>query len=388
MSTGFKFTDSAAGVETTDFDDVFVRRERFLGQELWTWSYNYNGQLGTNNRIARSSPVQTVSSGTNWRSVAVGCLHSAAIKTDGTLWGWGDNYDGSLATNNRIDRSSPVQTVSGGTNWCSISTAGSTVSALKTDGTLWLWGCNYYGQLGNNNRIFRSSPVQTVSAGTNWRSTSSSYRNTAAIKSDGTLWIWGDNYNGNLGTNNVIIRSSPVQTVSGGTNWCSVSLGCQHSAAIKTDGTLWAWGIGLHGSLGTNEDISRSSPVQTVSGGTNWHSVSLGCQHSAAIKTDGTLWVWGHNNEGQLGVNDTSNRSSPVQTVSGGTNWRSVSPKAYNTASIKTDGTLWLWGKNLYGQLGTNDTIDRSSPVQTVSGGTYWRRGLVGAALKKEEYYL
>ena len=338
---------------------------------LWVWGKNDYGQLGTDNTISRSSPVQTISSGTNWRSVSAPA--SAAIKTDGTIWMWGYNYNGQLGTNNRIDSSSPVQTVSGGTNWRSVSAGNATTAAIKTDGTLWMWGYGSEGILGTNNVINRSSPVQTVSGGTNWCSVSIFGYHTAALKTDGTLWTWASGGNGRLGTNNVTDRSSPVQTVSGGTNWCSVSAGNSITAAIKTDGTLWVWGLGLNGSLGTNNISARSSPVQTVSGGYNWKSVSAGANGAAAIKTDGTLWIWGSGGNGRLGTNDSISRSSPVQTVSGGTNWFSVVVGTNNTASIKTDGTLWLWGCNCTGQLGDNTLAFRSSPVQTVSGGTNWR---------------
>jgi alpha-tubulin suppressor-like RCC1 family protein len=189
--------------------------------------------------------------------------------------------------------------------------------------------------------------------------------------------MWGNNYSGRLGDNSTTPRSSPVQTISGGTNWKQVSGGGNYTAAIKTDGTLWNWGRNAYGQLGINDISDRSSPVQTISGGTNWKQISGG-YHTAAIKTDGTLWVWGFNNSGQLGTNDMTHRSSPVQTVSGGTNWKQVSGGGYHTAAIKTDGTLWNWGRNANGQLGDNSITHRSSPVQTIAGGTNWKQVAVG----------
>ena len=186
--------------------------------------------------------------------------------------------------------------------------------------------------------------------------------------------MWGRNY-GELGDNSTTSKSSPVQTVSGGTNWKLVAagVGARHTTAIKTDGTLWTWGDNAFGQLGDNTVATKSSPIQTVSGGTNWKQVAVGYAHTAAIKTDGTLWTWGYNLDGQLGDNSTTRKSSPVQTVSGGTNWKLVTGGQYHTASIKTDGTLWIWGRNTNGQLGVNDITHRSSPVQTVAGGTNWK---------------
>ena len=142
---------------------------------------------------------------------------------------------------------------------------------------------------------------------------------------------------------------------------------------LFTRGGLWLWGRNLYGQLGDNTVTHRSSPVQTVAGGTDWKLVSGGFYHTAAIKTDGTLWGWGHNGYGQLGDNTRTNKSSPVQTVSEGTNWKQVGCGFYHTAAIKTDGTLWLWGRNSYGQLSDNSRTHRSSPVQTVAGGTDWK---------------
>ncbi len=359
-----------------------VNNFRFAG--LWGWGDNTYGQLGDNNTTLKSSPVQTVSGGTNWKQVSTGSgigRCTAVIKTDGTLWTWGLNTNGQLGDNSITHRSSPVQSVSGGTNWKQVSTGLNHTAAIKTDGTLWTWGLNNYGQLGDDSRTHRSSPVQTVSGGTNWKQVDCGDDFTAAIKTDGTLWTWGLNTIGNLGTNDKIHRSSPVQTVSGGTNWKQVSCGGGFTAAIKTDGTLWTWGWNISGVLGDNTEISRSSPVQTVSSGTNWKQVSTGYTHTAAIKTDGTLWLWGSNFYGQLGDDSRTHRSSPVQTVSGGTNWKQVSCGREFTAIIKTDGTLWTWGLNTTGNLGDNTITARSSPIQTASSGTNWKQVACG------EYY-
>ena len=152
--------------------------------------------------------------------------------------------------------------------------------------------------------------------------------------SDGGLWTCGYNSYGQLGTNNTTNYSSPVTTVAGGTNWKQVSGGYQHTVAIKTDGTLWTCGYNKFGQLGTNDTTSYSSPVTTVGGGTNWKQVAGGYYHTVAIKTDGTLWTWGYNNYGTLGTNDTTYYSSPVTTVGGGTNWKQVSCGSFHTVAI------------------------------------------------------
>jgi hypothetical protein len=345
---------------------------------LWVWGDGCNGELGTNSVIRVSSPIQTISGGTNWKQVCANNYTQAGIKTDGTLWLWGYNGYGFLGINDTsiLLISSPIQTISGGTDWKQVSIGQQVVTAIKTDGTLWGWGYNYYGPLGTGDNINRSSPVQTISGGTNWKQVSVG-NSTAAIKTDGTLWTWGNNLYGQLGDAGGVDRSSPVQTVSGGNNWKSVSSGSFHMSGIKTDGTLWIWGNNGNGQLGDNTLISKSSPVQTASGGNNWKSTVSSTFNTAAIKTDGTLWIWGRNHYGQIGTGNTIDRSTPVQTVSGGTNWLKVnlatSYQGSSASGIKTNGTLWVWGFNGRGQLGTEDIIDRSSPVQTVSGGTGWK---------------
>ena len=202
--------------------------------------------------------------------------------------------------------------------------------AIRTGGTLWGWGGNLSGQLGLGNTTARSSPVQ-VGTSTDWASVSAGQIHTMAIKTTGTLWAWGNNGNGRLGTRNTTNRSSPVQ-VGTNTDWSKVSAGGAFTLAIKTTGTLWAWGVNNSQELGLNDNLyglARSSPVQ-IGTDTDWSSVSAGQNNSSAIKTDGTLWVWGSNAAGQLAAPFLAFHSSPVQ-IGSNTNWSKIS--SVNTTS-------------------------------------------------------
>jgi alpha-tubulin suppressor-like RCC1 family protein len=373
-----------------DFDRVFFTNtelfENFVGTTLWTCGYNLYGHLGDNTTVSKSSPVTTIAGGTNWKQVECGGAHTAAIKTDGTLWTWGYNGYGQLGDNTNVAKSSPVTTVAGGTNWKQVATGGFHTAAIKTDGTLWSWGSNSSGELGDNTAVAKSSPVQVSGGGTNWKQVAligqgGPTSQTLAIKTDGTLWSWGYNAYGQLGDNTTVAKSSPVQVSGGGTNWKQVATGTSsHTAAIKTDGTLWTWGYNGYGQLGDNTTVNKSSPNTTIAGGTNWKQVAAASSgYTAAIKTDGTLWTCGYNFHGQLGNNSTVSKSSPNTTIAGGTNWKQVSCGPPATAAIKTDGTLWTWGYNL-GQLGDNTTVAKSSPVTTVAGGTNWKQVSTGSA--------
>ena len=329
---------------------------------FFAWGGNGNGELGQDNTIDRSSPIQIP--GTTWSSISSGRGFALATKTDNTLWSWGNGTSGRTGQNTTTQFSSPVQIP--GTTWSSISGGAIHSLAKKTDNTLWTWGNNGSGRLGLNATTNRSSPVQIP--GTTWSSISGGEEYSLATKTDNTLWGWGNNGNGQLGQNDVAPRSSPVQIP--GTTWSSIDAGNNISLATKTDNTLWSWGNGNSGRLGQNTTTDVSSPIQIP--GTTWSSISGGgdnAGHSLAKKTDNTLWVWGYNNNGQLGQNSTISRSSPVQIP--GTSWSAISAgTGPRSIATKTDGTLWAWGNNGSGQLGQSTTIDFSSPVQIP--GTSW----------------
>lgn len=346
------------------------------GPWLYAWGNNSDGRLGDNTIIRRSSPVQ-IGDLTTWSKVSCGNYHSISIKTDGTLWTWGYAQEGQLGHNNLIERSSPVQ-VGALTTWAEVAGLFRSTVAIKTDGTLWSWGSNTYGVLGDGTTIPKSSPVQIGNL-TNWSKISGRGNfHCVAIKTDGTLWAWGQNYFGNLGDNTTIKRSSPVQ-IGALTTWSQAYCGGNFTVAIKTDGTLWSWGYGAQGQLGLNisyTNSNRSSPIQ-VGALTNWSKVSAGDQFTIAVKTDGTLWTWGRNIFGQLGTGDVIYRSSPVQ-VGALTTWSQVAAGDLFAVAIKTDKTLWTWGSNTYGRLGDNTNVNKSSPIQI--GSNSWAKIACGGS--------
>ena len=330
---------------------------------LYSWGTNSSGQLGLGNRTNYSSPKQ-VGSLTNWSEISLSNAHFVAIKNDGTLWSWGAGSFGRLGLGNETNYSSPKQ-VGSLTNWLyvSASTYGFT-TALKKDGTLWSWGYNDEGQLGLGNVTNYSSPKQVGSL-TNWKTVSTSWDFVLAIKTDGTLWSWGTNSSGQLGLGDITKRSSPVQ-VGSLTNWLSVGCGrYSFSTAVKTDGTIWTWGNNARGNLGLGNTTDYSSPKQ-VGSLTVWKSTDCSRDSVNAIRTTGQLWAWGFNNGGQLGDGTIVNKSSPIQ-IGALTDWLKIGCGNYSTYALKTNGTMWAWGANSNGMLGLGDTTNRSSPVQVGS---------------------
>lgn len=374
--------DNTVYTTATDIADLLAPKSIFQTGGVWTWGRNAVGQLGNGTTISRSSPGSVVGGMINWRKVAIGYGSLAGgLKSDGTLWTWGRGAYGGLGDGTTADKSSPVTLSAGGTTWSKLGGMFQSGGiAIKSDGSLWTWGRNNLGQLGDNSAINKSSPVTVSGGGNSWVFCVAGPSSGGAIKQDGTLWMWGFNSNGVLGVGDTTNRSSPVTVAGGGTTWKQVSIAIEHSAAIKTDGTLWTWGRNVDGELGTGDTIARSSPGTTVAGGTDWKQVTTGGSTTitanyttAAIKQDGTLWTWGDGAYGGIANAAAASRSSPGTTLGGGTNWKYVDAGWRAMGGIKTDGSLWMWGANTQGELGDGATSSsRTSPITVIGTVNNW----------------
>lgn len=338
--------------------------------ELWSWGYNNKGQVGNNSITDVLTPVQ-VGALIDWETFGSNTTHvTSIIKSDGTLWAYGDNIFGKLGDGTIVPKSSPIQ-IGVFTTWKQISSASATL-AIRNDGTLWSWGNNQWGQLGNEtSQVNNVSQPQQVGSLTNWSQVSTRNDRVAAIKTDGTLWAWGSNSYGALGDGTEIPKSSPIQ-IGSLTNWSYVNCAFEDTFAIKTDGTLWSWGRDQEGVLGSGTtNTHRSSPVQ-IGTQTNWKTIcGSGLYTVLAIKTDGTLWAWGSKDYGLLGDNTQISKSSPIQ-VGTLTNWKNIQVGDSHAIALKTDGTIWAWGLNFGGALGNGTTTTSSSPIQIGTLNT-WR---------------
>ena len=315
-----RYYHSVSGVWINKLDSEIYN----YANRLFLWGCNGQGRLGDYTTIDRSSPVSVAGGFTDWKQVSAGWCHSIGIRTNGTAWGWGDNGNGKLGDDTTINRSSPVSVVGGFTDWCQVGAGAAHSLGVKYDGTLWAWGCNVVGQLGDNTSTNRSSPVSVVGGFTDWCQVSAGGQS-LGVRTNGTAWAWGCNVCGRLGDNTTIHRSSPISIVGGFTDWCQLSAGQEHSLGVRTNGTIWGWGDNGQGRLGDNTAIARSSPVSVVGGFTDWCQVSAGAYRSLGVRTNGTAWAWGRNQCGQLGDNTTISRSSPVLVVGGFTDWYRVS---------------------------------------------------------------
>ncbi|MCL2838535.1 MAG: hypothetical protein FWE04_05675 [Oscillospiraceae bacterium] len=363
LSSGAVFMVSAGNNHT-----LMIRNDG----TLWAWGGNANGRLGNGN--TNNSAVMITPNGPAgpWIWVSAGGHHSLAVLNDGTLWSWG--YNGQNQLGRSGDNTVPMQ-VGSDTNWIAVA-AGSVHSlALKSDGSLWSWGYNGQGQLGRSGdntvpmQVGTDYNWESVAGGGFWSGYAPGYDggHTLAIKQDGSLWAWGFNASGQLGQQNSTSNLSVPTQVGTYNDWVSVSAGCYHSAGIRGtrngatisdhSGSLWTWGGNGQYQLGNGNTSNSTVPVQ-IGAGSNWIDVSGAQTHTMAVTADGHLYGWGTDTEGWCGLGATNSNvtyTTPQQ-VNNDTNWIKVSAGWYHSAAVKADGSLWMMGSNGVLQIGNGDT--------------------------------
>jgi len=319
--------------------------------------------------------------------IATGESHSLVIREDGSLWTWGQNAgsadgrnaDGRLGVGDANDRDIPTRVLDenvSGVRWIAASGGRNFSVAIRDDGTLWSWGRNNEGQLGlgSADNIPRLAPTEVPTAGISgdrWTSVSAGFYYALAIRDDGTLWSWGRNSNGSLGLGDSTRRTSPIKvSVAGVDEWKMVAAGTSYSLAICSDGTLWSWGQNAQGRLGLGDTLSRNTPTKvstTGISGNRWIHAEADWSHSLAIRCDGTLWAFGNNHGGQLGTGGSTVHHALRPTLVSTTNvsgdrWSDITAGHVHTLGIRDDGILWSWGSSLATGLG--DRFVRGVPTK------------------------
>ncbi|MBW2255857.1 MAG: tandem-95 repeat protein [Deltaproteobacteria bacterium] len=367
---------------------------------MWAWG-SYSVGIGDGTDLYRDAPVQVLGAdGTtyddDWAAIAPGSELTLALKQDGTVWAWGDDH-GFLGDGAEEDRYTPVQvcdvdqTAPCSSHLSDVIAVGAKYFgvALKSDGTVWAWGEGYDGQTGNGTFDDAPTPVQVCDTGetapcgsffTDVVAIAVGGYHALALKPDGTVWGWGSNSAGTVGDGTINHREAPVQVCAANqiapctsflTDIVAISAGNRHSLALGSDGTVWGWGANNHGRLGDGTEDQREVPVQVCAPGdtapctaflTNVVSLAAGNEHSQAVKSDGTLWTWGSNEEGELGDGcvvdvDCADSWTPIQ-VGAETDWFAVlHGGSQQSLAMKDDATLWSWGDNGSGQLGDDSAF-------------------------------
>jgi alpha-tubulin suppressor-like RCC1 family protein len=341
----------------------------------WVWGSNGEGQLAVSGPVETSATV--VNNLTSATAVAAGPYYSAALRSDGTVWSWGFNEGGAVRQwDDEHEKQHTDQGVRPGQRDC----LGSRRSARTGDpgnGSVWAWGWNQYGQIGNGSAAAASvsTPIQVNVLSGIFTAVSAGSNHSLALKSDGSVWAWGWNQYGQIGNGNTATPVANPVPVPGLTGMLAISAGNIHSLALRNDGTVWAWGNNEAGQMGkgTADATPVSSPSQ-VPGLSNITAIAAGQYFNLAVKNDGSVWAWGDNLQGQIGngTNGVIPVTSPFQ-VPGISDVKAVAGGLYFSQALKNDGTVWGWGQNGSGELGDGTTtVRRTSPVQAlgVSGVT------------------
>jgi alpha-tubulin suppressor-like RCC1 family protein len=408
---------------------------------LWSWGSNSYKALGLGNTsLASYSTPQQIGISSNWLKVAAGSNYSGAIKTDGSLWMWGAGINGNLGEGTGCNPgcewsaiSTPTQvgqgytwssltmsgrdhgshtyvvrsdntiwsfgyndSMLGGTksstftpyridnsfDWLSVETAGNRTLALKKNFSLWAWGTNTCGEVGDGTQTAVAIPKQ-IGSDTNWTSISASEKHSLAIKSDGSLWSWGCNDNGELGNGSLVAQTAPAQ-IGTDSDWVEVSAGASFSIGRKSNGTIWVWGkndgsFAIDGTGVAPPNSNLLSPIQ-VQTENNWNMVfaSKSQPFAFARKANGEMFSWG-NHSGGYHLGRTSSSLSPA-TIASNTNWKTLSSFGLDphTIAIKADGTIWGWGRGDYFILGPSITYPGQPTPTQIQSGTDWSKVTVG----------
>ena len=344
---------------------------------------NYYGQLGDGTAVAKSSPVTVVGGIKTWTQMASGGNFGLGVTSTGIAYAWGRGTNGRLGDNTTSNRSSPVTVVGGITTWSQLSAGSSHGLGLTSAGIAYAWGQGSSGQLGDGGASARSSPVTVVGGITTWSQLSAGANHSLGLTSAGIAYAWGAAAEGRLGDGTTVSKSSPVTVVGGITTWTQLSAGNYHGLGRTSAGIAYAWGRANYGQLGNGGTTSVSSPVTVVGGITTWSQLSAHERSALALTSAGIAYAWGYNNVGQLGTGGTTSTSSPVTVVGGITNWSQLTASGRaRSFGVTSSGIAYAWGYNSgigAGGLGINSTSNVSSPV-TLSGGiTKWTKVFSGA---------
>jgi alpha-tubulin suppressor-like RCC1 family protein len=336
----------------------------------WAWGRNDYSQLadGDGNSVPLSQAPWELKTTVGFMAIAGGERHSVALKADGKVWAWGRNLEGQLGLGMATGPAIQVPTATMGlaTDVAAVAAGALHTVALTTDGSVWTWGKNDFGQLGDGTKANSGVPrkVTSVLAGKTVTAVAAGNFHTIALTSDGELYAWGGGTAGQLGNNASQNSLVPVLVV-GQQKWSAVVTGGDTNLALDVSSKLYGWGYNGAGQVGDGTTDARIQPTYIMD---NVIAMASGGNHCLALKSDGTVWAWGSNAHGQLGNGTTNPDPNPnlkpaqVKTLSG---VLAIAAGAGHSVALTSDGTVWAWGDNDWGQVGSGDLmVEAYHPAQ------------------------
>lgn len=345
----------------------------FAGQEFtcalsaghaWCFGANVDGALGSGDEATHLAPA-AVDAAVGFDQLAAGENHTSGLEHGtGAVWCWGYNASGQLGLGDTSGRETPVR-LSRPATAIAVAAGYNHTCAIDAGHALWCWGDNTEGQLGQGDQPGAPNELQAARVGTDsdWIGVAGAQGHTCGVRAPGTMWCWGRNTQLELGTDPTTQQiRTPTQTDSS-VNWTSsLDVGQDSSCAIRADGTLWCWGDNSFGQLGATPDASFVAAPRQVGTETDWTSVSVDAFSGCGVRAGGSLWCWGRNAEGQLGTGDTDDRYVPTE-IGAGSTWSGLSVGRFHACAVQTSGLVACMGENSDGQLGLGDTARRNVPT-------------------------
>ena len=335
--------------------------------QMWSWGYNYYGQLGINTSlyINKCTPVSILGVKKTFCKIAAGYNLSFGIDKDGLVWGWGYNSNGPLGINSTVNKCTPVSILGAKKTFCEISCLYNTnTMGLDKNGQVWCWGDNWKGQLGINSTVNQCTPVSILGSKKTFCKISAGYYLSFGIDKDGLVWGWGYGSRGQLGINSTVNKCTPVSILGAKKTFCTINSNNRVTLGLDKNGQLWGWGYNNKGQLGDNTVISRLTPVSILGTKKTFCAISIGNSSSLGIDNTGQVWGWGYNNYGQLGDNSTTNKCTPVSIMGAKKTFCTISIGNSHSIGLDKDGHVWGWGYNGIGQLGDKTIISKRTPVR------------------------
>jgi len=339
--------------------------------QVWGWGNNSYGQLGNNSTTPEYAPISILGSYKTFCHISSGSSHVGAIDYNGQVWTWGYNSQGQLGDNTKISRLTPISIHGSKKTFCKISSGGSNTASIDYNGKIWTWGLNVKGQLGINAKTFKCTPVAICGTTKTFCHISIGSAHIVSIDYKGQIWAWGWNFWAELGDNSSVSRLTPVSIHGAKKTFCKISANYDFTLSIDYKGQVWGWGYNTYGQLGDNSLLWKGTPISIHGSKKTFCKISASYNHVISIDKNGQIWEWGNNTYGQLGDNSLAIKCTPVSIHGAKKTFCHISAGTNFTTAIDYKNHIWAWGQNNTGQIGINTINLYLTPLNINQNKTY-----------------